>query len=145
MNITHVLRSSEWLPTFPLHVLIYQAFEWEQPVWVHLSVFLNPSGKGKMSKRHAVDPKGGVSSIFTLDMRDLGYLPEAVVNWLALMGWSYDDHTELFSLDELVDKFSLAKLTPSPAAVNFGKLDHFNGLYIRAGRGCRAVARAGPS
>jgi glutamyl-tRNA synthetase len=131
MRITHVLRSSEWLPTFPLHVLIYEAFDWAQPVWVHLSVFLNPSGKGKMSKRHAVDPKGGVASIFPLDMRDLGYLPEAVVNWLALMGWSYDDHTELFSMADLIDRFSLAKLTPSPAAVNFGKLDHFNGLYIR--------------
>ncbi len=132
MRITHVLRSSEWLPTFPLHVLIYQAFGWEQPVWVHLSVFLNPSGKGKMSKRHAVDPKSGVTSIYPLDMRDLGYLPEAVVNWLALMGWSYDDHTELFTLEDLIAKFSLAKLTPSPAAVNFGKLDHFNGLYIRS-------------
>jgi glutamyl-tRNA synthetase len=132
MCITHVLRSSEWLPTFPLHVLIYQAFEWPQPVWVHLSVFLNPSGKGKMSKRDAADAKGGVASIFPLDMRDEGYLPEAVVNWLALMGWSYDDHTELFPMPELVDKFSLAKLTPSPAAVNFTKLDHFNGLYIRA-------------
>jgi glutamyl-tRNA synthetase len=131
MRITHVLRSSEWLPTFPLHVLIYQAFDWAQPVWVHLSVFLNPSGKGKMSKRHAVDPKGGVASIYPLEMRDEGYLPEAVVNWLALMGWSYDDHTELFRMSELIDKFSLAKLTPSPAAVNFGKLDHFNGLYIR--------------
>ncbi len=132
MRITHVLRSSEWLPTFPLHVLIYEAFGWEQPVWVHLSVFLNPSGKGKMSKRHAVDPKGGAISIYPLDMRDLGYLPEAVVNWLALMGWSYDDHTELFTLDELVRRFSLTKLTPSPAAVNFSKLDHFNGVYIRA-------------
>jgi glutamyl-tRNA synthetase len=132
MHITHVLRSSEWLPTFPLHVLIYEAFDWEQPVWVHLSVFLNPSGKGKMSKRHAVDPKGGVNSIYPLDMKDLGYLPEAVVNWLALMGWSFDDHTELFSLGELIQRFSLAKLTPSPAAVNFSKLDHFNGVYIRA-------------
>lgn len=131
MRITHVLRSSEWLPTFPLHVLIYQALEWPQPAWVHLSVFLNPSGKGKMSKRHAAEAKGGVASIFPLDMRDEGYLPEAVVNWLALMGWSYDDHTELFPMNELVQKFSLAKLTPSPAAVNFTKLDHFNGLYIR--------------
>ena len=132
MAITHVLRSSEWLPTFPLHVLIYRAFEWPQPVWVHLSVFLNPSGKGKMSKRHAVDAKGGVASIFPLDMRADGYLPEAVINWLALMGWSYDDHTEVFDLQSLVEKFSLAKLTPSPAAVNYSKLDHFNGLYIRA-------------
>ncbi len=71
---------------------------------MHLSVFLNPSGKGKMSKRHAVDAKGGVSSIFPLDMRDLGYLPEAVVNWLALMGWSYDDHTELFSMADLIEQ-----------------------------------------
>jgi glutamyl-tRNA synthetase len=132
MAITHVLRSSEWLPTFPLHVLIYQAFEWPQPVWVHLSVFLNPSGKGKMSKRFAADGKGGVASIFPLDLRASGYLPEAVVNWLALMGWSYDDHTELFDRESLIDKFSLAKLTPSPAAVNYSKLDHFNGLYIRA-------------
>jgi glutamyl-tRNA synthetase len=131
MEITHVLRSSEWLPTFPLHVLIYQAFGWPQPVWVHLSVFLNPSGKGKMSKRHAADAKGGANTIFPLELKALGYLPEAVRNWLALMGWSYDDHTELFTLADLVDKFSLEKLTPSPAAVNYSKLDHFNGIYIR--------------
>lgn len=131
MEITHVLRGSEWLPTFPLHVLIYQAFGWEQPVWVHLSVFLNPSGKGKMSKRHAIDPKGGERSIYPLDMRQAGYLPEAIVNWIALMGWSYDDRTELFTLEELVKRFSLEKLNPSPAAVNFSKLEHFNGVYIR--------------
>ena len=128
MEISHVLRSSEWLPTFPLHVLIYQAFGWEQPTWIHLSVFLNPSGKGKMSKRHAVS---GASSIYPLDLRDLGYVPEAVINWLALMGWSYDDHTELFDLTELIEKFSLDRLNPSPAAVNYSKLDHFNGVHIR--------------
>jgi len=144
MEITHVLRSSEWLPTFPLHVLIYQAFGWPQPVWVHLSVFLNPSGKGKMSKRHAVEAKGGVNTIFTLEMKALGYLPEAVRNWLALMGWSYDDHTELFSLPELVDKFSLDKLTPSPAAVNYSKLDHFNGIYIRSLTEADLAARLQP-
>jgi len=132
MKISHVLRSSEWLPTFPLHVLIYRAFGWEEPVWVHLSVFLSPAGKGKMSKRDMVNPKEGVQSIYALDLRDLGYLPEAVVNWMALMGWSYDDRTELFSLAELVERFSLGRLNPSPAAVNFGKLDHFNGLYIRS-------------
>jgi glutamyl-tRNA synthetase len=132
MGITHVLRSSEWLPTFPLHVLVVRAFGWEEPVWVHLSVFLNPTGKGKMSKRQAVDTKGGAKSIYALDLRELGYLPEAVDNWLALMGWSYDDRTELFSMEELISKFSLEKLNPSPAAVNFTKLDHFNGIYIRA-------------
>jgi glutamyl-tRNA synthetase len=131
MAITHVMRGAEWLPTFPLHVLIYQALGWEQPVWVHLSVFLNPSGKGKMSKRHAVDSKGGALSIYPLDMRDMGYLPEAIVNWIALMGWSYDDRTEQFTLDELIERFSLEKLNPSPAAVNFSKLEHFNGVYIR--------------
>ena len=132
MGITHVLRSSEWLPTFPLHALVVRAFGWDEPNWVHLSVFLNPTGKGKMSKRQAVDTKGGAKSIYTLDLRDLGYLPEAVVNWLALMGWSYDDRSELFSMDELISKFSLQKLTPSPAAVNFTKLDHFNGIYTRS-------------
>ena len=131
MGITHVMRSSEWLPTFPLHVLVVRALGWDEPVWVHLSVFLNPTGKGKMSKRQAVDTKGGAKSIYALDLRDLGYLPEAVVNWLALMGWSYDDRSELFSLDDLVAKFSLEKLNPSPAAVNFTKLDHFNGIYTR--------------
>jgi len=131
MEITHVLRSSEWLPTFPLHVMIVRALEWPEPVWVHLSVFLNPTGKGKMSKRHSGDPKAGEKSIYVGDLREMGYLPEAVVNWIALMGWSYDDHTEQFSLAELIEKFSLEKLTPSPAAINYGKLDHFNGVYIR--------------
>ena len=131
MKITHVFRGSEWLPTFPLHVLIYQAFEWQQPVWAHLSVFLNPTGKGKLSKRHAADPKKGVKSVYVLDLQKMGYLPQAVNNWMALMGWSYDDHTELFTMPELIKAFSLEKLRPSPAAVNFSKLDHFNGIYIR--------------
>jgi glutamyl-tRNA synthetase len=132
MGITHVLRGSEWLPTFPLHVLIYEAYGWEQPVWVHLSVLLNPSGKGKLSKRHMGSDKEGAKAVFTLDLRELGYLPEAVLNWIGLMGWSYDDHQEFFPMDEFIEKFSLEKLNPSPAAVNFSKLDHFNGLHIRA-------------
>jgi len=119
------------LPTFPLHSLIHKAFGWEEPVWVHLSVFLKPSGKGKMSKREAQDLAKDGKSIFVKDLRELGYLPEAVINWIALMGWSFDDHTEFFTLDDLVDKFSLEKLNPSPAAINFSKFDHFNGLHIR--------------
>lgn len=132
MKISHVVRTAEWLPTFPLHVLLYQAFGWDQPVWVHPSVFLNPSGKGKLSKRDSVDQKGGIKAIFTLDLREMGYLPEAVVNWMALMGWAYDDRTEIFSMKSLLEKFSLERLNPSPAAVNYNKLDHFNGLYIRS-------------
>lgn len=132
MEITHVFRSSEWLPTFPLHVHIYQAFGWEQPHWVHLSVFLKPSGKGKMSKRESAEMVKDGQSVFLTDLEGLGYLPEAVNNWIALMGWSYDDRTEFFNLPDLIEKFSLEKLNPSPAAINFSKFDHFNGLHIRA-------------
>ena len=131
MKITHVIRGSEWLSTFPLHGLIQRAFGWVEPVWVHLSVFLKPSGKGKMSKRETADLIKDGYSFFVKDMKGLGYLPEAVVNWIALMGWSYDDHTEFFAMDDLVEKFSLEKLNPSPAAINYSKLDHFNGLHIR--------------
>jgi len=132
MKITHVIRGSEWLPTFPLHALVIRAFGWEEPIWVHLSVFLKPSGKGKMSKREAGDLLKDGYSIFIKDLQDLGYLPEAIVNWISLMGWSYDDHTEFFNLPDLVNKFSLNKLNPSPAAINFTKLDYFNGLHIRS-------------
>ena len=131
MGITHVLRSSEWLPTLPLHAHIIRAFGWQEPEFVHLSVFLKPSGKGKMSKRDTAEAKQSGYSIFIKDLEDLGYMPEAVVNWVALMGWSYDDHTEFFSMEELIEKFSLDKLNPSPAAINFTKFDHFNGLHIR--------------
>lgn len=132
MKITHVIRGSEWLPTFPLHGMIHRALGWEEPAWVHLSVFLKPSGKGKMSKRETADLMKDGHSIFVKDLQSLGYLPEAVVNWISLMGWSYDDHTEFFNLPDLVEKFSLHKLNPSPAAINFTKLDHFNGLHIRS-------------
>ena len=131
MQITHVFRTSEWLPTFPLHAHIYNAFGWEQPIWIHPSIFLKPDGKGKMSKRDTANLMEGGKSIFLGDMEDLGYLPEAVVNWAVLMGWSYDDHTEFFTLADLIEKFSIDKLNTSPAAINFTKLDHFNGLHIR--------------
>jgi glutamyl-tRNA synthetase len=131
MGITHVIRGSEWLSTLPLHVLIIRAFGWQEPQWVHLSVFLKPSGKGKMSKREASQVIKDGYSIFIKDLEGLGYIPEGVVNWIALMGWSYDDHTEYFTMQDLIEKFSLQHLNPSPAAINFTKLDHFNGLHIR--------------
>lgn len=131
MRITHVLRGSEWLPTFPLHGLIIRAFGWEMPRFYHLSVFLKPSGRGKMSKRDAADAMKDGFSIYIKDLAELGYLPEAVVNWIALMGWSYDDQTEFFTMDDLIQKFSVDRFNPSPAAINFTKLDHFNGLHIR--------------
>jgi len=131
MKITHVIRGSEWLPTLPLHSHIHRALGWQEPEWVHLSVFLKPTGKGKMSKREAADLIKDGHSIFIKDFDGLGYLPEGLVNWITLMGWSFDDHTEFFSLEDLVEKFSLDRLNPSPAAINFSKLDHFNGLHIR--------------
>jgi glutamyl-tRNA synthetase len=131
MKITHVIRGSEWLPTFPLHSMLYRAFGWEEPIWVHLSVFLKPSGKGKMSKREAAELNLSGHSIFLKDMADLGYLPAGINNWIALMGWSLDDHTEFFTMKNLIKDFDLARLNPSPAAINFSKLDHFNGLHIR--------------
>jgi len=131
MDITHVLRGSEWLSTFPLHAHIIHAFGWQEPVWVHLSVFLKPSGKGKMSKRESAQLILDGHSIFIKDLESLGYIPEGVANWIALMGWSYDSSTEFFTMPDLIEKFSLDKLNPAPAAINFSKLDHFNGLHIR--------------
>ena len=127
MGITHVFRGSEWLGTFPLHALIYRAFGWPEPVWVHLSVFLKPSGKGKMSKRDVTSEQ----SIFVLGLRDLGYVPEAINNWVALMGASFGAEERLLAMSELTAGFDLDHLTPSPARVNYDKLDHFNGVYLR--------------
>jgi glutamyl-tRNA synthetase len=130
MQFSHVLRGSEWLSTFPLHVNIVRAFGWDEPVWIHLSLFLKPSGKGKMSKREtAQDMKDG-HSIFVGDMEELGYIPEGVLNWIALMGWGVAED-DVMTLDQMVERFSIDNLTPSPAAVNFQKMDHFNGTHIR--------------
>lgn len=122
MGISHVTRGPEWIPSFPLHVLIYQAFGWELPIFVHMPLILNPDGKGKLSKRH------GAAS--TLQYKSEGYLPEALVNYLALVGWAYDDHEEIFSLAELVEKFSIERVNPSAARYNYDKLLWFNQHYI---------------
>jgi len=131
MKITHVIRGAEWLPSLPLHMNIIRAFGWPEPTFIHLSVFLKPSGKGKMSKREQAEAIKDGHSIFVKDLEELGYTPEGVVNWISLMGWSYDDHTEFFTLPDLVEKFSIDHLNPSPAAINYTKLDYFNGLHIR--------------
>lgn len=127
MGITHVFRGEEWLGSFPLHALIIRAFGWEEPIWCHLSIFLNPSGKGKMSKRNFKSE----SDIFILGLREQGYLPEAVNNWMALMGASFGTDEEVLTMDQLIERFSLERLNPAPARVNFEKLDHFNGVHIR--------------
>jgi glutamyl-tRNA synthetase len=130
MKITHVLRSAEWLPTFPLHVQIIRAFGWDEPVWVHPSILLKPSGKGKMSKRDSAAAMKDGHSIFVDDLDGLGYTPEGVLNWIALMGWGVAED-DVMTLSQMIERFSIDNLTPSPAAINFQKLDHFNGTHIR--------------
>jgi glutamyl-tRNA synthetase len=140
MGITHVFRGAEWLGTFPLHALIIRAFGWEEPEWCHLSVFLKPSGKGKMSKRDVSSEQ----SIFVLGLRDLGYVPEAINNWTALMGASFGSEDEVLSMEEMAARFSLDRLNPAPARVSFDKLDHFNGLYLRRLAPADLAARLAP-
>jgi len=130
MEISHVIRGSEWLPSLPLHVHIIRAFGWEEPQFVHLSVFLKPSGKGKMSKREAAEVISNGHSIFVGDLQGLGYIPEGVLNWIALMGWGVPEG-DVLTLDDMVARFDIHNLTPSPAAINFAKLDHFNATHIR--------------
>jgi len=130
MQITHVLRSSEWLGTFPLHVNIVRAFGWEEPIWIHLSVFLKPSGKGKMSKRDSADAIKDDHSFFIKDLGGLGFIPEGVINWMALMGWGVAED-DVMTTRQMIERFSIDGLTPSPAAINFQRLDHFNATHIR--------------
>jgi glutamyl-tRNA synthetase len=123
MEITHVIRAQEWLPSAPLHVMIYQALGWEMPAFAHAPVILNPPPyKGKLSKRD--------NAVSVSNYRELGYLPEALLNFLVLLGWSYDDHTEFFTLQDLVEKFDISRIQPTPARFNIDKLDWFNAHYI---------------
>jgi len=132
MEITHIMRGDEWLPSVPRHVLLYQAFDWEPPVYAHLPVILSPTGKGKMSKRKTVGPGGREYDVLVRDFRQKGYLPEAMINFLALVGWGYDDKTELFSREELIQYFTLEGVNKSAASFSYDKLDWLNGVYIRA-------------
>jgi len=141
MEISHVIRGEEWLPSAPLHVLLYRAFGWEDtmPRFAHLPLLLKPEGKGKLSKRDGDrlgfpvfplewhDPKTGeVSSGY----RESGYFPEAVVNFLALLGWNPGTEQELFSLEELVDAFDISKCSKSGAKFDYQKGIWFNHEYI---------------
>ena len=142
MEVSHVIRGEEWLPSAPLHVLLYEAFGWAdtQPEFVHLPLLLKPDGKGKLSKRDGDrlgfpvfplewhDPKSGdISSGY----RESGYLPQAVVNFLALLGWTPGDDTEMMSMDELIAKFSLDHCSRSGAKFAFEKGKWFNHTYLQ--------------
>lgn len=131
MEISHVLRGEEWLSSAPRHVLLYDAFGWPMPVHVHLPTILDPSGKGKLSKRKKRNPDEPEMLTFIHEFRRAGYLPEAMVNFLALVGWSYDAETEFFERQELIRYFDLEQVSRSPAAFSYDKLDHMNAVYIR--------------
>ena len=122
MEITHVLRGEEWLPSAPRHVLVHQAFGWDPPLFAHLSRVLGPD-KAKLSKRHGAHA--------ALEYRDQGYLPDAVINFMALLGWSLDDHTEIINRETLVKHFDLDRVLTNPAVFNAEKLLWMNGMYIR--------------
>ena len=150
MEVSHVIRGEEWLPSAPLHVLLYEAFGWAdtRPEFVHLPLLLKPDGKGKFSKRDGDrlgfpvfplewhDPKSGeISSGY----REKGYLPEAVVNFLALLGWNPGDDTEIMNMDELIAKFSLDHCSKAGAKFAFEKGKWFNHEYLMAMPGVRLL------
>ena len=140
MEISHVIRGEEWLPSAPLHVMLYKAFGWEAPAFAHLPLLLKPDGNGKRSKRDGdrlgfpvfplqwTDPKtGDVSSGY----RESGYLPEAVINMLALLGWNPGTEQEIMDLDTLVKLFSIENISKSGAKFNLEKAKWFNHQYIQ--------------
>jgi glutamyl-tRNA synthetase len=131
MEISHIMRGDEWLASCPIHIILYDAFGWTPPVYVHLPLILDPGGHGKMSKRKTVGPGGREYPVLVRDFRAAGYLPDALVNFIARVGWSYDDHTEIFTRQELVSGFSFDGLNASPARFDYDKLDWMAGVYVR--------------
>ncbi|HGY55034.1 MAG TPA: glutamate--tRNA ligase [Caldithrix abyssi] len=122
MKISHVIRGEEWLPSTPKHILLYQAFGWEPPHFAHLPLLLNED-RSKLSKRQG--------DVAVEDYRAKGILPEALLNFVALLGWNRGDDQEIFTLDELVNDFSLERVNKAGAVFNLEKLDWLNGYYIR--------------
>lgn len=140
MEITHVIRGEEWLPSAPLHVMLYEAFGWERPLFAHLPLILRPDGNGKLSKRDGdrlgfpvfpidwLNPDGEKYSGY----RENGYFPEAFINMLALLGWNPGTQQEIFSLDQLVKEFSLERVGKSGSRFDPEKTRWFNQQYLRA-------------
>ena len=141
MEISHVIRGEEWLPSAPLHVMMYRAFEWEAPLFAHLPLILKPDGNGKLSKRDGdrlgfpvfplqwTDPEtGNISSGY----RESGYLPKAFINMLLLLGWAPSDNQEIFTLDEMVEAFTIERVGKSGSKFDPEKTKWFNQQYMRS-------------
>ncbi|WP_185865255.1 glutamate--tRNA ligase [Blattabacterium cuenoti] len=141
MKITHVLRGEEWIPSMFFHILIYKSFEWKPPLFAHLPLILKNNGKGKISKRYEknsldfpvlpIQWKVPNTKIYIPGYRELGYFPESFINMLALLGWNPGNDREIFSLQELIDFFSIKKITKSGIFFDKNKAIWFNKQYIK--------------
>ena len=140
MKISHVIRGEEWLPSMPLHVLLYNAFDWETPKFAHLPLILKPEGKGKLSKRdgdklgfpvfplaYTNQETGEVSSGY----RESGYFSDAFINMLSLLGWNPGTEQELFDLEGLISSFDLSRVSKSGAKFSLDKTRWFNQQYLQ--------------
>ena len=153
MEITHVIRGEEWLPSTAHHVLLYQSFGWEKPQFAHLPLILKPNGQGKLSKRDGVvlgipvfplGWKGNSQEDSFLGFREVGFLPEAAVNFLALLGWNPGTDQEIFSMDNLIQAFSIEKIGKSGARFDFDKARWFNQQYLSATPDAILAKKVGP-
>ena len=140
MEITHVIRGEEWLPSAPLHIIMYQYFGWEAPTFAHLPLLLRPDGNGKLSKRDGdrlgfpVFPlrwENKATGDTAMGYREQGFFADAFINMLAFLGWNPGDNRELFTLDELIKEFSIAKVSKSGARFDFEKAKWYNQQYLR--------------
>jgi glutamyl-tRNA synthetase len=122
MEISHVTRGEEWIPSAPRLAQLFDALGYQQPIWIHAPIILGPDG-GKLSKRHGAKN--------ALDYAEEGYLPDALVNFLAITGWALDDHTEIFSRERLIEVFDLKYLSKNPSGFDVTKLEWMNGVYLR--------------
>lgn len=141
MQVSHVMRSDEWIPSLGLHQNLYLAFGWDAPEWVHLPVILGPDGK-KMSKRNPPkDEYGNPIPIMVHEYRELGYLPDALVNFLTNIGYNFGDNQEIFSVDETIARFTLDRINNTGARFPMSKLVWLNGEYIREKLSDEALAQ----
>jgi glutamyl-tRNA synthetase len=132
MEISHILRADEWISSAPLHINLYAAFGWQHPIYAHLPLVLNPSGRGKLSKRaQAFDDGGRQVFVKVEEFRDAGYLPQALNNFLANVGWSFGDDREIFPIEEAIPRFRIEDINPAPTRLPYDKLDWLNGQWIQ--------------
>ncbi|MFQ5856062.1 MAG: glutamate--tRNA ligase [Anaerolineae bacterium] len=126
MEITHIIRGDEWISSVPPHLVMYDAFGWESPVFAHMPMTLDPSGRGKLSKRRGSDRMTEIR-----EFRAAGYLPEALFNFLALLGWAYSGDQDIFTREQAIERFDVADMRPASMAFSYDKLEWINGVYIR--------------